>query len=113
MRVVAEHLDELVGQRRGVGREALVVLGGQLHVELVGHQAPVAREDLRGVVDLALQRGGHLDRLDGAAEGAREGARDELLETALEALDDSHRCLLPGSVVVVVRGRSSQASYPR
>jgi len=51
-----------------------VILRGQLDVELVGHQTAVARQDLRRVVDLALQGRGDLDGLDGAAEGLGEHA---------------------------------------
>src|SRR6476659_8438785 len=94
VRVVAEHLGELLRQRGGVRREALVVLAGELDVELVGHQPPVAGQDLRGVVDLALEGGGDLHRLHGAAEGLGEHPADHLLETVLELLQDSHAALL-------------------
>ena len=62
----------------------------QLDVEVVGHQPAVAAEDLRVVVALALERGGDLDRLHGAAEGAGEDAGDHLLEPVLEALQSAH-----------------------
>jgi hypothetical protein len=65
-------------------------LSGQLDDERVGRELAVARQDLGGVVDLALQRRGDLDRLDGAAEGAREGARHRLLEPLLEPVKNSH-----------------------
>src|SRR5689334_21375212 len=78
----------------GVRGRGVVVLLGQLDVELVRDQAAVAGEDLRGVVDLALQGRGDLHRLHGAAEGLGEDAGDHLLETALELLQDSHVRLL-------------------
>ena len=88
--VLAEHLGKLLGERGAVLREPLVVCRRELDMEVVGHQAPVAREDLRGVVDLALESGGYLDRLDLAAEGASEGTGDHRLQPVLEPLKDSH-----------------------
>ena len=84
--MLAEHLGELAGELRAEALEPLVVGLGELDVEVVGHQPPVAAEDLRGVVDLAVERRGDLDRLHGAAEGAREDPGDHLLEPVLEAL---------------------------
>ena len=72
----------------------------QLDVEVVGREPPVAAEDLGVVVDLALQRGGDLDRLDGAAEGPGERTRDRPLQLLLELLQPTHgsTLLLPRSI---------------
>ena len=92
--------------------QALVVGLGQLDVEVVRHDPAVAAEDLRGVVDLAGERRGDLDRLHRAAEGAGEDAGDQLLELVLETLQGAHAgSSPPGSgrrtaIVAVGVGRS-------
>jgi hypothetical protein len=47
----------------------------ELDVEVVGHHPPLAAEDLRVVVALALQRRGDLHRLHRGAEGPGERRR--------------------------------------
>src|SRR4051812_8196472 len=79
-----------------------MVLRGELDVELVGDEAAVAGQDLRGVVDLALQGGRDLHRLHGTAESLREGAGDHLLETVLEPLEHPHAGLPPSPCLVAV-----------
>src|SRR3954447_7356400 len=79
-----------------------MVLRGELDVELVGDEAAVAGQDLRGVVDLALQGGRDLHRLHGTAESLREGAGDHLLETVLEPLEHPHAGLPPSQCLVAV-----------
>ncbi|CUR54634.1 hypothetical protein NOCA2200024 [metagenome] len=103
--VVAQGVGELFGHRAVVGAEPLEVALAELHVEAVGHQAPVAAQDLRVVVDLALERGRDLDGLDRAAEGACEDAGDHLLELVLESLQAAHDASL--------RSRWSSLSRPR
>ena len=94
LRVLTEHVGELVGEGGAVRREPLVVRRGQLHVEVVRDQPPVAGEDLRRVVDLTLEGCGDLDGLYGASESAREGSGNELLQTVLEPLQYPHGALL-------------------
>ncbi len=67
---------------------------GQRDPELVGYELAVAVEQLRLGVELALQPGGDLHRLDVALEGAREGAADGVLELLLDAVKDPHPRLL-------------------
>jgi hypothetical protein len=88
--VVLELLGELAGQRGVVGRQPVEVDLRQLDVEVVGHQPPVAGQDLRVVVALALQGSGDLDGLHGTAERAGEDAGDQLLKPLLEALQTAH-----------------------
>ena len=102
-RVLAQHLGELARQLRPETLEALVVGLGELDGEGVGHQASVTAEDLGGVVDLAVERRGDLDRLHRAAEGAREDTGDHLLQLVLEALQSTH----VASPQVVVAGRAA------
>ena len=101
--MVLELVDELALHRVVVAVQALEVDAGELDEEAVGHQAPVAAEDLGVVVALALQGGRDLDGLHGAAEGAGEGTGDHLLELVLEALQGVH----------VVRLLSGGPSGPR
>ena len=93
--MVLDLVDELVGQRGVVRREPVEVDLAQLDVEVVGHHPPLAAEDLRVVVALALQRGRDLDRLHRAAEGAREGAGDHVLQPLLEPLQPAHVASFP------------------
>jgi len=55
----------------------------ELDVEGVGDQPAVSRQNLRRVVDLALESGGYLDRLHSALKGAGEGSGDDLLKSVL------------------------------
>ena len=88
--VVLDLVGELVGERGVVRREPVEVDLAELDVEVVGHHPPLAAEDLRVVVALALQRGRDLHRLHRTAEGAREGAGDEVLQPLLEPLQPAH-----------------------
>ncbi len=88
--VVLQLLGELAGQRGVVRRQPVEVDLRQLDVEVVGHQPPVAGQDLRVVVALPLQGGGDLDGLHGTAERAGEDAGDQLLQPLLEALQAAH-----------------------
>ena len=88
--VVLELLGEVAHHRGVVRREPVEVGLRELDVEVVGHHPPLARQDLGVVVALALERGGDLDRLHGAAERLGEGAGDHLLQLVLEALQPAH-----------------------
>ncbi len=97
--VLANHGGQLVLQRGGVRRQALVVVVAELDDEVVGHQ-DAARADDRGlVVELALERAADLDRLHLRLEGAREDPLDEAFEPALEALQNTHDTSLSGRLI--------------
>src|SRR5690606_12681461 len=101
---------ELAGQSVVVRREAGHVGLAQLDVERVGHQTPVTAEDLRVVVELALQRGRDLHRLDRTAEGSGEDPGDPLPQLVFEALQSAHGLLLPRAVPRLVFGGCGHAS---
>jgi hypothetical protein len=88
--MVLELVDEVLLERATESDDALEVGGGQLDVEVVGHQPALAAQHLRVVVALALQGGGDLDGLHRAAEGPGEDAGDHGLEPLLEALQRIH-----------------------
>jgi hypothetical protein len=88
--VVAELVRELVVQGAAVGVQPLEVLRAELDGEVVRHQPAVPGQDPGGVVDLAFERGGELDRLDVALERAREDPAHDALQAPFEALQRSH-----------------------
>src|SRR6478609_1336438 len=88
--VVLQLVDEVLLERTAEPDDAVEVGGGQLDVEVVGHQPPLPAEDLGVVVALALERRRDLDGLHGAAEGPCEDTRDHGLEALLEPLQGGH-----------------------
>src|SRR5436309_6056278 len=89
--VVPGQVGKLDAEALGVHVEALVVGLGQLDDEIVRHQRAPLGHDGRPVVHLALDRAGHLDRLQLGPEGAREGTLYHAFKTTLEALQNSQR----------------------
>src|SRR5262249_12933875 len=59
--------------------------------EIIRHQRAPLGHDGGPVVHLALDRAGHLDRLQLGPEGAREGTFYHAFKTTLEALQNSQR----------------------
>jgi hypothetical protein len=84
--VLVQHLRQLAAEGLAIRREPVEVGGGQVDQEVVGREPLLAAEDLRGVVDLTLQGGGDLHRLDGTAKSPRESARHQSFEPLLEAV---------------------------
>src|SRR5712691_525886 len=89
--VIPGQVGELDPQAFGVHVEALVIAVGQLDDEIVRHQRAPLGHDGGPVVHLALNRAGHLDRLQLGPEGAREGTLYHAFKTTLEALQNSQR----------------------
>ena len=89
--------DELVVEFVTPGREAVVVGGGELDREEVGHDGALAAADGGcAVVHGAADAGGDLDRLHVTFECAREDAVDGALELALHAFEEAHALLPSG-----------------
>src|SRR5918995_1779731 len=101
--VVLQLVDEVLLERAAEADDALEVGGGQLDVEVVGHQSALPAQHLRVVVALALEGGGDLDGLHRAAEGPGEDTGDHGLEPLLEALQGVHRQASSRRTVVVGR----------
>ena len=101
--VVLQLVDEVLLERAAEADDAVEVGDGQLDVEVVGHQSALAAQHLGVVVALALEGGGDLDGLHGAAEGPREDTGDHGLEPLLEALQGVHRQASSRRTVVVGR----------
>jgi hypothetical protein len=99
--VLADHAGELGPQRLVVLPEATGVGAPELDDVGVRDQDASLADDGPLVGGLALERGGHLDRLDDPAEDAREGTLHEASEPTLEALQHSHAGAPSLSVVIV------------
>ncbi len=84
--VLSHESRELFGEGAAEGREAFEVGRRQLDREVVGHQHAFARQDVCGVVDLALECSRNLDWLDRAAKSARESTGDGSFEPLLKSL---------------------------
>src|SRR5437588_911733 len=89
--VVPGQVGQLDAEAFGVHIETLVVGLGQLDDEVVRHQRAPLGYDGGPVVHLALDRAGHLDRLQLGPEGTREGTLYHAFKTTLEALQNSQR----------------------
>ena len=89
--VLPDHRGELVGQGRGIDREAVVVVRAEVDDEHVGHHGAPAAHHGSALVHLALQRCGDLDRLDLGLERASEGTVDHPVEPLLESVEQTHR----------------------
>src|SRR6266576_1666806 len=89
--VVPGQVGQLDAEAFCVHIETLVVGLGQLDDEVVRHQRAPLGHDGGPVVHLALDRAGHLDRLQLGPEGAREGTLYHAFKTTLEALQNSQR----------------------
>ena len=110
--VVLQLVDEVLLERAAEAGSRSRSVGGQLDVEVVGHQPALAAEHLGVVVALALERGGDLDGLHGAAEGPREDTGDHRSSRC------SKRCraFTPVPPLLALgsssgRGRGGQASH--
>src|SRR5262245_47521030 len=90
LNMFANQSRELGRQRVAVRREPIEVGGRELDMKAVGRKEAVARQNLDGVVDLALQRGSDLYWLHSTAEGPGECSRDHLLEPLFEAVEHTH-----------------------
>lgn len=95
IRVLASQLDQLGGEGAEVRGQAIVVAGAQLDDEVVRDERAVAADDLRVVVEFALDGSRDLDGLDLGPESPGERALNEVLEPALEALQNPHGYLPP------------------
>jgi hypothetical protein len=88
--VLAGGVGELAGQHVGVGREALLVVGGEGDDDVVGNDPDAMNADHASPVERAGDLAADLDRLEAGAEGLGEGAFHQPLEPTLEPLE-SHR----------------------
>ena len=113
--VLLELQGELLDQGRVVRREPVDVGLRELDVEVVGHHPALPGQDLGVVVALALEGGGDLDGLHGAAERPGEGSGDQRLEPLLELLQPAHAAPPSRPVVAlpVVAGSPTPAPVGR